>query len=477
MPRLRLENSACYDINPNIANIRLHSGIEVNGRMYDLVVIGSGPGGHAAALCAAQLGARVLIIEKNGWGGTCTNRGCVPTKALLACSRSFAEIGKLKRLGISAAGTFDFTAIKRHQNQIVRTAVLGVRKSLEDAGVEMRQGQGRISSAAEVEISSEKPVEKIAARNILIAWGGTPQVPAGLEISGRVLNSDGFLDLQELPASATIIGGGVIGLEFATFLAQLGSKVTIIEFLDRILPYEEPEASSFLEKELRKSGVEIYCSSRVDNIGTGGDTVRVKAIKSGKSIEISSDYALICTGRKAALNSEELVLLGIACDKKGIIVDSNQSTSIPGIYAVGDVTGGALLAHRAARQGKALAYRLFGDGSVKYSDAALPYVCYTAPNIARVGLVESEAKSLYPDLESVSFDYAANIYARIELKASGFGKLLFGDNRLVGATLAGAEAAELIAPLGLAVAGGLGKADFKRWIIAHPTLSEMINPV
>lgn len=445
--------------------------------MYDLVVIGSGPGGHAAALCAAQLGARILIIEKNAWGGTCTNRGCIPTKALLACSRSFAELGKLKRLGVSAAGTFDFAAIKRHQNQIVRTAVLGVRKSLEEAGVEMRQGLARIVSPGKVEIKSDTSVDTVEARNILIAWGGMPQMPAGMEISGRVLNSDGFLALQEMPASVAIIGGGVIGLEFATFLSQLGSKVTIIEFLDRILPSEEPEASSFLDKELRKSGVDIYCSSRVENITPGQASVSLKVLRSGETIDITGDYALVCTGRKAALNTEELDSAQIAYDKKGVRVDSNQMTSIPGIYAIGDVTGGALLAHRAAWQGKALAHSLFGDGSVRYSDAAVPYVCYTEPNIARVGLIESEAKPLYPDLERISFDYAANMYARLELKANGFGKLLFGAGRLVGATLAGAEAAEMIAPLGLAVANGLGKADFKRWIVAHPTLSEMINPV
>jgi dihydrolipoamide dehydrogenase len=215
----------------------------------------------------------------------------------------------------------------------------------------------------------------------------------------------------------------------------------------------------------------------VENIEAGEDSVTLKVRRSDEIIRVTSSYALVCTGRKAALNTEELDFVGIAHGKKGITVDSNQMAGVPGIYAIGDVTGGALMAHRASWQGKALAYRLFGDGSVKYSDSAVPYVCYTSPNIARVGVVESEAKSAFPDLEIFSFEYAANIYARIELKANGFGKLLFGEGRLVGATLAGAEAAELIAPLGFVVANGLGKAEFKRWIIAHPTLSEMINPV
>lgn len=445
--------------------------------MYDLVVIGSGPGGHAAAVSSAQLGARVLIVEKNAWGGTCTNSGCVPTKALLACSRSFAELGKLKRLGVSVSGTYDFAAMKRHQNQIVRTAELGVKKSLEDAGVEMRQGLARITSPGKTAIKSEKSSESVESRNILIAWGGMPQIPSGFEISGRILTSDGFLALDELPSSAVIIGGGVIGLEFASFLSQLGSKVAIIEFLDRILPCEEPEASAFLDKELRKTGVEIYCSARVQNIASSQDSVKVNALQNEKNIEITSTYALICTGRKALLNTEELDSIGIAYSSKGIIVDENSMTNVAGIYALGDATGGALLAHRAAWQGKALAHRLFGDGSIKYSDSAVPYVCYTAPNVARVGIIESEARAIFPGLERFSFEYAANTYARIELKSGGFGKLLFGEGRLVGATLVGAEAAEMIAPLGLAVANGLGKAEFKKWIIAHPTLSEMINPL
>ncbi len=442
--------------------------------MYDLVVIGSGPGGHAAAVSSAQLGARVLIVEKSGWGGTCTNNGCVPTKALLACSRSFAGLGKLKRLGVSVTGTYDFAAMKRHQNQIVRTAALGVKKSLEDAGVEMRQGLARITSPGKISINSSEAIE---SRNILIAWGGMPQIPSGFEISGRILTSDGFLALGELPSSAVIIGGGVIGLEFASFLSQLGSKVAIIEFLDRILPCEEPEASAFLDKELRKTGVDIYCSTRVENIAASQDSVKVNASQNDKKIDITSTYALICTGRKALLNTEELDSIGIAYSSKGITVDENSMTNVSGIYALGDVTGGALLAHRASWQGKALAHRLFGDGSVKYSEAAVPYVCYTDSNVARVGLTESDAKASYPNLEKFSFEYAANTYARIELKASGFGKLLFGNGRLVGATLVGAEAAEMIAPLGLAVANGLGKAEFKKWIIAHPTLSEMINPL
>ena len=444
--------------------------------MYDLVVIGSGPGGHAAALGAARLGAKALVIERDTWGGTCTNRGCIPTKALLACSRQYAGLFGLKRLGIAAEGSFDFSAMKRHQAQMVRTASLGAEKSLKDAGVELRQGEAHLASPGEVELASGGARETIKAKNIVIAWGGKPQVPDVITLSERVMTSDGFLGLASLPSSAAIIGGGVIGLEFAAFLSQLGAKVTVIEFLDRILATEETEVSAFLARELGKSGVDILCPARVESVSPGRDSVVVKAVRSGEVIEINAEIAIVCTGRKPALNIDELQAAGIAFDRKGILIDSNMMTNVKGIYAVGDVTGGAMLAHRAAWQGKSLASGLFGDGSMKYSDAAVPYVCYTSPNVARVGMTQTEAAEIFPDLEVISLEYGPNMYARVELKAAGFGKLLFGSGRLVGATLAGHDSAELIAPLGLAVACGLGKADFKKWIVAHPTLSEILNP-
>ncbi len=442
--------------------------------MRDLVVVGSGPGGHAAAISSALLGAKVTVIEKNGWGGTCTNRGCIPTKALLACSHSYAELAKSKRLGISIErASFEYPAIRRHQNQIVKTAALGARKSLADHGVELKAGTARVVSPGLVKIIENG--EAIAAKNILIAWGSIPQIPSGIIISGLIADSDRFLETDRLPSSMAIIGGGAIGVEFATFLSQLGIKIYLIELLDRILPCEEPDCVDFLTKELGKLGVEIFTSARLLDISEFDQVVRLRFEKSG-IMEKEVGRVLVCTGRSPSIDREQLDSLGVEYGERGIKTSPSFMTTVKGIYAVGDVTGPPLLAHRAAQQGKALASALYGDGSVKYEESAIPYITYTSPNIARVGLIESDARKIYTSLEITKLDYGSNMLARAELKAGGFGKLLFGKGRLVGATLVGAEAAELIASLSLAVACGLGRNDFKKWILAHPTLSEILNP-
>ena len=363
--------------------------------------------------------------------------------------------------------------MRRHQNQIVKTAALGARKSLADHGVELKAGTARIVSPGLVKIMEDG--ETIAAENILIAWGSVSQIPAGIVIAGLISDSDRFLEIDRLPSSMAIIGGGAIGVEFATFLSQLGIKISLFELLDRILPCEEPDCVDFLIKELSKSGVDIFTSARLLDISESGHVVRLRFEKSG-IIEREVGHVLVCTGRKPSLDRDQLDSIGIEYSERGIRTGSNFMTSVKGIYAVGDVTGPPLLAHRAAQQGKALASSLYGDSSVKYEESAVPYIAYTSPNLARVGLIESDARKIYPNLESTKLDYGSNMLARAELKAGGFGKLLFGKGRLVGATLVGVEAAELIAPLSLAVACGLGRNDFKKWILAHPTLSEILNP-
>ncbi|MCX6069425.1 MAG: FAD-dependent oxidoreductase, partial [Chloroflexi bacterium] len=201
---------------------------------FDILVIGAGPGGHAAAVRAARLGARAAIIERQGWGGTCTHRGCIPTKALLTCSRRYAELKKLGRMGVSVANaTFDYAAMKRHQEQIVKISAMGVQKSLTESGVEMKEGEGRILSPGEVEWTApDGRRERLSARNMVIAWGSEPALPPGVHPAERILTSDGLLSLQTLPGSLLIVGGNVIGAEFATLFAELGVRVTLIEMME-----------------------------------------------------------------------------------------------------------------------------------------------------------------------------------------------------------------------------------------------------
>jgi len=446
---------------------------------FDLIVIGAGPGGHAAAESAARQGARAAIVERDLWGGTCTHRGCIPTKALLACSRHYAGLRKLKRLGIQAGEpAFDFSAIKRHQRQMVQISALGVEKSLRDAGVTLLCGTGTIRSPGEVRwTDADGNSHALQTRHTVIAWGSAPLLPPGVEPSRRILTSDGFLAMDELPDSVLIVGGSVIGVEFATLLAELGVQVTLIEMMNRILPAEDEEAAVLLSRELARLGVTIHTSARLRTIAETEECVRLTAAGQGGNLNLTAACALVCAGRKPRLDTGELDRLGIRHASGGIPTDRNGMTNVPGIYAVGDVTGGMMLAHRAIQQGKALASSLFGDGAIRYREEAVPSVVYSHPQIARVGMTEQQARRQGLDIEVRRSDYAANIVARTELAGPGFVKMLFHRDRLAGATILGDGAAELIPALSLAIANGLGKRELGGWIIPHPTLSEAMANV
>ena len=444
---------------------------------HDLIVVGAGPGGHAAALEASQAGASVVIVDRGSWGGTCTHWGCIPTKALLASSRKFAELKKLKRLGITVSNpSFDFSVMKRHQQQMVRVSALGVRKFLEESGVEIKEGEGTILAPGEVEIvAADGGEDRIKARTIVIAWGSETAMLPGVEKSDRILDSKDVLAMNTLPSSIIIVGGGAIGVEFATFMAECGVNVTIVELMDQILPYEEPEAAMFLKNELGKLGITIHTSTKMESLTEVDGAVYLKAQSEEGSTELVADHALICVGRKPVLRTDELDRLSIRYDQKGISVDHRLMTNVKNIYAVGDVTGGILLAHRAMAQGHAVANNLFGDRSISYSDEFIPVVAYTHPNIARVGLTERSAREQGLNIEIRSVEYGGNIMARTELMGNGFVKTIFSDDRIVGATIAGDEASELIAPMSLTVANQMGIKELKSWVIPHPSLSELLN--
>ncbi|MFA5180795.1 MAG: FAD-dependent oxidoreductase [Syntrophales bacterium] len=476
--------------------------------IFDLIVIGGGPGGHAAAEEAARNGARVCIVEQAQWGGTCTHRGCVPTKALLVCSRHFAALKKLNRLGITAGATgYDFNVIRRHRDQMVRIAALGVEKSLKDAGVEMKIGTGKIVSPGEVAWTDpDGQSVTLTARHIVIAWGSEPSLPpfpmtphlspctqsaapsvpaaavsnpppapAPRQAPARILTSDTFLQLTTLPKSMVIIGGGVIGVEFATFLAELGIPVQIVEILPVIIPYEEEEAATLLLKELNRIGVKVLTATRVEDVREGPEEVCITALKDGQAMELKAEYALFCMGRRPRLDEEALTKLGIRHDRRGVAVNEKQETNIAGIYAVGDVTGGIMLAHLAMQQGRALASRLFGDGSIVCREDIVPSVTYSHPPVARVGLTERQAREKGWSVEIVRTDYGANIMARTELAGLGFAKFIFHNTNLVGATIVGAGAPDLIASLSLALTTGASLKTMQSWIIPHPTLSECLG--
>jgi dihydrolipoamide dehydrogenase len=382
----------------------------------------------------------------------------------------------MKRFGVAVGQpSFDFTAMKRHQQQMVRVSAMGVEKSLREAGVTMKAGEGKILSPREVQWTDPAGnAQTLWSEHSVIAWGSEPALPPGIATSKRFLTSDGFLQMETLPEDMIIIGGSVIGVEFATFLAELGVKVTLVELLEQILPLEEEDASSLLSRELTRLGVAIHTSTELQVIQETEEGAQAIFVRQGRDFRLTADVAIICTGRKPLMDQEQLDRIGIRYDQKGIFVDAQQMTNIPGIYAIGDVTGGAMLAHRAIQQGKALASALFGDGSLIYKETSVPAVVYSHPQIARIGLTERQAGLQGLTVDVVKSDYAANIIARTELMGQGFVKMLFDGDRLIGATIVGDSAADLIASLSIAIANNLGKKELSKWIIPHPTLSEVL---
>lgn len=444
---------------------------------YDLIVIGAGPGGHAAALEAANLGRKVLVIENGAWGGTCTHRGCIPTKALLTCSRRYQEIKTWKRLGVSAEhAAFDFNTVRRHQAQMVKVSALGVRKSLQDMGVDCLEGEAAVFAPGDVVVTLPTgATERKSGNNIVISWGSEVTPLPSVPFSRRVISSDTLLQMENLPASLIVIGGGAIGVEFATFLAEVGVKVTLIELMAHILPYEDEDVADLLTGELKKMGIDIHTATSVQEVVETDGNVALQASQGDQSFQIAAEYVLVSTGRRPRLRRAELDHLGIVYSGKGIVTDPSLQTGVPGIFAVGDVTGGILLAHRAAAQGRTASRFLFADPATQHSDNAVPAVVYSHPPVARVGLTEEKARELGLDIVVRKKEYGANIIARTELMGNGFIKTLFHNDRLVGAAIVGEQAPDLISTLSLAVAAGMTDRDLSNWIIPHPTLSELLD--
>jgi dihydrolipoamide dehydrogenase len=469
-------NSVCPVPKP-VLNIS--PGRKIMSENYDLIVIGGGPGGLTAARTAAALKKRVLIIEKTGWGGTCTHRGCIPTKAMLSCSRFYADLKKLRRIGVNVSGaTIDFAAMKKHRDQMVRIAALGAQKMLTGPQVESKTGLGEILSPREVRCIGEDGVQQfLKTEKILIAWGSAPQILPGLRTSERIRTSDELLHLEQLPPSMIIVGGSFIGVEYATLFAELGVRVTLVELLDRILPREDEEAANLLGQELARLGVVFHTSTRLVRLEESGDGVELSARKNGEDLAIRASYALLCTGRMPVLHKDQLDVLGVDYTNAGIRVDENMMTSIGGVYAAGDVTGGMMLAHRASLQARVAVASMFGGEIRQYDEDIIPSVVYSHPQIARVGLTERRALDEGLEISVIRSDYSANLMARAELMGRGFVKMIFHREVIAGAVVAGDHAAELLAPLALAVSGKWTRRQFRSWVLPHPTLGEVFTPL
>ncbi|MFZ9447395.1 MAG: dihydrolipoyl dehydrogenase [Alphaproteobacteria bacterium] len=449
------------------------------GDSFDLVVIGAGPGGYVCAIRAAQLGMKVACVEKRATlGGTCLNVGCIPSKALLQASEKFHEAGHgLAAFGVKVGKVeLDLAAMMAHKDKVVDANVKGVEFLFRKNKVEWVKGAARIAGPGKVAVG-ERVLE---ARAIVIATGSEVSPLRGIDIDEKkVVSSTGALELGSVPKSMAVIGGGVIGLEMASVWQRLGAKVTVVEFLDRILPGMDGEVSKQAQRILARQGIEFRLSTKVTGADKGGAGVALslEPAAGGDKAELKVDVVLVAVGRRPHVEGLGLKEAGVALDDKGrIATDAHFETSVKGIYAIGDAITGPMLAHKAEDEGVAVAEILAGQKPhVNYD--AIPGVVYTWPEIAAVGATEEQLRQAGTEYRVGKFPFTANGRARAMNMTDGFVKILAdkATDRVLGVHIVGPNAGDLIAELALAMEFGASAEDIARTCHAHPTLNETVK--
>ncbi|MBM4331099.1 MAG: dihydrolipoyl dehydrogenase [Deltaproteobacteria bacterium] len=445
----------------------------------DIVIIGGGPGGYVAAIRAAQLGGKVTLIEQNELGGTCLNRGCIPTKVLLRGVELLELMEGSKDFGIHVGGiSVDFLRLTARKDRSVKTLVAGVYGLMKANGIEVIKGPAKLLSPREIEALDEQGRKfAIKARKIILATGSiSADLPVpGTDLSG-VIDSNGALQLTRVPESMVIIGAGPIGLEFGTIFAALGAKVTILEMMEQILPSEDLEVASALEKTLRRFKIQTLTNCRVKGISEGPDGKRKVVATIGEEEKVfEAQYILMAAGRRANLKGLGLQEAGVRFDKNGIEVNERMETSAPGVYAIGDVTGKWMLAHFAMAQGVVAAENALGH-EARLDSLVVPRCVYTLPEVAAVGLSEKEAKDAGYDLKVGRFPFAGNGKATIIGERNGFVKIVAEAkyDEILGVHIFGPHATDLIGEAVLAMRLEGTAADIARAIHPHPTLTEAL---
>lgn len=451
---------------------------------YDLVVIGTGPGGYVCAIRAAQLGLRTAVVEKRAThGGTCLNVGCIPSKALLHASEAFEEASKhFPDLGIDV-GTpkLDLKKMMSFKAEGVAGNTKGVEFLLKKNKVDTFHGTGRIAGAGRVEVLSEDGGNQmLETKNIVIATGSDVANLPGITVDEKVVvSSTGALDLDKVPKKLLVIGAGVIGLELGSVWRRLGAEVTVVEYLDRILPGMDGEVGKQFQRILAKQGMEFRLSTKVTGVEVGkkGATVTVQPAAGGEGETLQADVVLVCIGRTPYTEGLGLENVGVQKDEKGRIhVDSHFATNVTGIYAIGDVIAGPMLAHKAEDEGVAVAEILAGQsGHVNYE--VIPNVVYTFPEVASVGRTEEELKKDGIAYNAGKFPFTANGRAKANGTTDGFVKVLADaqSDRVLGVHIVGADAGNLIAEVAVAMEFGASSEDIARTCHAHPTLTEAVK--
>jgi dihydrolipoamide dehydrogenase len=453
---------------------------------YDVVIIGTGPAGYVCAIKCAQLGLKTAVVEKEKtFGGTCLNIGCIPSKALLYASEMFAEAEHaLPTLGVTVGKPkLDLKAMMAHKDATVEANVKGVEFLFKKNRIDTFRGTGRIVSAGKVAVTGEDGKEaEVEAKSIVIATGSDVAGSPGVEVKFDekvIVSSTGALSLAKVPATMVVVGGGVIGLELGSVWARLGAKVTVVEFLDTILGGMDGEMSRQFQRMLAKQGLEFRLGAKVTAVNKEkkGASVTFEPVKGGDAETIEADVVLVATGRRAYSDKLGLKEAGVALDERGrVAVDKHYRTNVAGIYAIGDVIAGPMLAHKGEDEGVALAEMLAGQaGHVNYD--VIPSVVYTSPEVASVGKTEEELKKAGVDYKVGKFPFTANGRARAMLHTDGFVKILAdkATDRVLGVHIVGFGAGEMIHEAAVLMEFGGASEDLARTCHAHPTMSEAVK--
>ena len=440
---------------------------------FGVVVIGAGPGGYPAAIRAAQLGASVALVEKESLGGTCLNWGCIPTKALIHAAGVFAQMRSAASLGLKVGKTsFDYAAMVERKDQVVRTLRNGVKQLLAGNGVKVMEGTASFESRNRIVVNSKAGKILIGAGKTIIATGTTSSMPDFLPRHGRVVDSRAFLELKSVPARVIVLGGGIIGCEFACLLARLGVQVAVVEILEDILAVLDADVRRELRRHMEKTlGIRIYTGQGLENIAAEGNTVR--GTVAGDTLE--ADLLLAALGRKPVTKELQIEKAGLRVNAQGCIeADEYGRTQVATIYAVGDVTGGPQLAHVATSQGLVAAENAC-TRRLRRNETCFPYCIFTSPEVGAAGLTEQEAGQKGLEIKTGRFNFAALGKGQaIDDHPAGFVKWIADPEtgQLLGAQAVGAHATELIAEATTAIRAELTVTDVARTIHAHPTLAE-----
>jgi len=446
-------------------------------RHYQLIIVGTGPGGYVAAIRAAQLGLRTAVVEREELGGTCLNWGCIPTKAWIVTSHLLEQIKRAKEYGIEVGEPrIRWDWLLERKGKVVRQMTGGVKTLLTGRGVDIHHGTARLTAANRMTVSGGEARTELTADAVMLATGAYAWMPPGFSLEGtRVISSKEALDLPQQPKRIAVLGGGVVGTEFACFFAAVGSKVTLIEMLPRLVPAEDDEIAQALEREMKKQKIDLNLGTKVEDRRDNPDGSITLTLGNGKTVDV--DTVLVATGRRPFSSDMGLEAVGVAIGDRGkIVVNDRLQTSVRNVYAIGDVTDIKQLAHFASAQGKAAVAIIAGHPS-QTNWRAVPAATFTNPEIASVGLTEREARAEGREIKIGRFPFRAHGRNIADGETTGFVKLI-GDaatDQVLGAHIFGAKASELIHECSLAIAADLNLSDLAHAIHAHPTLTEALG--